>query len=186
MGRHLSEGCEPCTQLLSLVSRINEVSAEEPVVPEHLVDCAKAVFQQRQSARQSMAWTHRSLLPVHLVYTRTAQPVAGSRSSLDAVVQAIFHAGDYAIDLQIEPEIESSQMAVVGQVLNRTAAQDPVAEAPVLLMVHDKQVARSESNRFGEFCLVSGDTRDLKLYLYIETVDKWVEIPLADFVVGRE
>lgn len=183
MANHLTEGCDRCTHLFALVSRIHQASAEEPVVPEHLVDSAKAVFSSRISTSRVKSL---SPLPVHLVYTNAMGAIAGSRSALDASVQAVYHAGDYAIDLQIEPETETNEMALVGQVVKRSASDEPLSGVPVLLTVRNRQVAESHSNRFGEFCLVVRAQRGLTLCLEIEDAGNRVEIPLTQILAGRQ
>lgn len=120
------------------------------------------------------------------MYTSGAGAVAGTRSALDATVQAVYHAGDYTIDLQIEPGTETSEMALVGQVVNRAESSEPLTGVPVLLTVRNKQVAESQSNRFGEFCLVTREQRGMKLCLEIRNIGKRIEIPLRELMAGRQ
>jgi hypothetical protein len=102
------------------------------------------------------------------------------------MVQAVYHAGDYAIEVQIEREPESAEMAVVGQVVNRDSSGVVLADVPVLLMARSKVVARTQSNRFGEFCLVCRVQQGLKLCMQIEEIGKRVEIPLTRIMEGLQ
>jgi hypothetical protein len=52
MKRHLREDCEPCRRLAELVARVQEERAAEPVVPEHLVRAAIAVFRSGAAPRR--------------------------------------------------------------------------------------------------------------------------------------
>ena len=59
MTRHLAEGCDSCAHLVALVNRIWPTSGDDQIVPEALVDSAKAVFQvgskNRLSEMQNLA-----------------------------------------------------------------------------------------------------------------------------------
>ena len=182
MARQTIEGCEPCTQL-GPADRVHPAMSEEPAVPEHLVDSAKAIFSKRRSRRTRKALP---AAPASLVFVNNNAVAAGSRSLLDASVQAVYHSGDYAVDLQIEPETEANEMALIGQVVRRNEPSEPLAGIPVLVKAGNKEVAESQSNRFGEFCLVVRTQRDLTLCLDIEEAGNRVEIPLTQFMTGRQ
>jgi hypothetical protein len=108
----------------------------------------------------------------------------GARSDTQSLVQAVCQAGDYTIDLQIEPEFEAGEMTLVGQIVSRATADEPLAGAPVRLMVRKKVVALAQTNRFGEFCLVSRLQSGLRLSVDIEVVDLRVGIPLGKLMAG--
>lgn len=183
MERHLAEGCEPCAQLAALVSRIHRTGAGEVTVPSHLVHSAKAVFPALNAPGGSPVWTLLPRLAATLVFSSLNDVESeGARSAAGTLVQAVYHAGDYAINLQIEPEPESRDMALVGQVIRRTAEGEPVADIPVHLMVREKLLAAAQSNRFGEFCLVSKFQNGLKLSMPLEDAGRRVEIPLDKMI----
>jgi hypothetical protein len=98
----------------------------------------------------------------------------------------MYRAGDYSIDLQIEREPESTQLALVGQIVDRACSGKPLPNLPVLLMARKKLVTQSLSNRFGEFCIVSKVQSGLRLCLPIETVGKQLEIPLTKVMACLE
>src|SRR5664279_5789968 len=129
MERHLSEGCGPCARLAALMGRIHQASAEEVTVPPHLVRSAKAFFPALQNPDGAPAWALLPRLAAQLVFSSSNQPSPeGARSGAAALVQVVYHAGNYAINLQLEPEPECREMALVGQVINRAAAGEPVAD----------------------------------------------------------
>ena len=184
MAQHLSEGCGPCADLLAMLRRVYETAAQETVVPEYLVRAAKAVFPAQPPAR-SIDWTLLPRLAARLVYNSLNDPaMEGARSSTDALVQVVYHSGDYAIDLQIEPEADSTALALVGQVVNRKVPGQPLAGVPVWLMARKKLLAAAQSNRFGEFCLMSEFQNGLKLCMPIEAIGRHVEIPLDKLLAG--
>ena len=120
-----------------------------------------------------------------LIYPKLdAGPHGGPRSEAETVVQVVCHAGDYCIDLQIEPEFETAAMAVVGQVVRRTAPGEPLAGAAVRLMARKKPLVVAQTNSCGEFCLVAGMQRGLKLYIEIERDGMRVGIPLDKLTNG--
>jgi hypothetical protein len=122
-----------------------------------------------------------------LVYTSMADPAPeGARAAPDTTIQVMYHAGDYAIDLQIEREPESTELALVGQIVNRASAGAPLANLPVVLMARKKLITQSHSNRFGEFCLVSKVQGGLRLCMPIATVGRQLEIPLTRAMAGLQ
>jgi hypothetical protein len=55
MDRHVADGCNDCVRMLGLVTRIQTDLAGQPVVPEHLVRAAKAVFPGEVAAEDRRA-----------------------------------------------------------------------------------------------------------------------------------
>ena len=186
MERHLASGCEACAGVVALIGKIRQEAAREPAVPEHLVQAAKRIFPERFAARAA-DWLSLPRLAARLIFNSMTDPaIEGARTASEAVVQAVYHAGDYAIEFQIECEPESTRLAVVGQVVNRAAGDEPLAGVPVLLTAGRKQVAAGHSNRFGEFCLVDRVHPGLKLCMPLESIEKRIEIPLTKFMAGLE
>jgi hypothetical protein len=135
--------------------------------------------------------SHRSVLSYsgqssgRLVYSNLdSLPAGGPRSDAGSLVQAVWNSGDYSLELQIEPEFETAEMALVGQVSNRTAPGQALAGAPVRLMASDKQLAGTETNFRGEFCLVSKLRKGLKLCIDIAPADLRVGIPLDKLIAS--
>ncbi len=127
----------------------------------------------------------RNCLRARIAYTSldNRAPV-GPRADAETVVQVVCNAGGYDIDLQIEPEFETGEMAVVGQVVDRAASAKPLAGAAVRLMARKKPVAVGQTNSCGEFCLVSGLQNRLTLYIDLESAGQRVGIPLSRLTAG--
>ena len=183
MERHLREGCEPCCRLAQLMARLQQETAADEAVPEHLVRAAKAVFHTGSSSTEGLSWTALPMLTARLILDGMASPaLAGARSAAAGEANFVYHAGDYQIDVQIERDPESDEMAVVGQVANRAQSGRPVSGVSVVLMARGKPTARAESNQFGEFCLVGRALKGLTLRIAVESDAKQVVIALAEKV----
>ena len=185
MDHHLQQGCASCRRLANLVTRIQEEISAEPVVPEYLVRRAHAIFQPSESA--AAQWLRLPRLAAQLIFDGLAAPLPeGARAAAAAEAHMVYQAGDYSIDLQIERAPESDEMALVGQLTDRTRSGRPVAAIPVLLTARTKVLARAESNRFGEFCLVGRSVPGLALRVPLESDGKQVVIPLGGMVEEGE
>jgi hypothetical protein len=145
------------------------------------------VYPARRAESAAPDWLSLPVLAARLVFDSTAGLAqVGARAISEHMVQTVHHAGDYAIELQIEREPESSEMAVVGQVVHRGSSGVVPADVPVLLMARGKVVARTQSNRFGEFCLVARAQQGLRVCMRIEELGMRVEIPLTRIMEGRQ
>lgn len=186
MALHLFQVCERCSGLVALIQRIQDSSSSEQAVPEYLVQAAKAIFPA--SAPEEPAepgWLTWPSQVAELVYDSLAgQAVEGARAVTGETVQVMYHAGDWAIDLQIECEPESSDMALVGQIVDRTTSGSSPAHLPVVLMARKKFIAQAWSNQFGEFCIVSKVQPGMKLCMPLKGSGRQVEIPLARILAG--
>lgn len=176
MERHLRDGCQPCQELLALVTRVQQESAAEVSVPEHLIAAAKAVFRPAATV-DSAWWNTLPHLAVELVLESfSGAPLQGARSAAAAESQLVYHAGDYAINLQVERDHESNEVALVGQVLDRAHGDNPVSGIPILLTVRNRVIASGSSNRFGEFCLSAPAQLGLRLRIALENAGAQVVI----------
>ena len=179
MARRVSNR-RPHTRLRPLLSQIYLASARELSVPEHPRAPVPPVLLDD-------AAPGRTGLMAKLVYSSLDNRAsAGPRSDAGNLVQVVCNAGDYAIDLQIEPEFESAEIALVGQVVSRAVPGAPLAGAPVRLMAREKPLATAQTNDRGEFCLVSRLQKGLKICIDIEVADLRVGIPLDKLMAGFE
>jgi anti-sigma factor RsiW len=188
--RHVAGGCELCAHLLALVTHIQAEAAAEVEVPERLVQRAKTVFPARSTAPAASpvrAWLSLPRLAARLVFDgMSGLAQEGARRAPQSMMQLVYQAGPYGIELQIEREPESPEVVILGQVVNRSASERPVSSIPVLLLARNKLVAQTETSRFGEFCLVSRAQQRLKLAMPIESAGQRVEIALTRIAVGDQ
>ena len=163
-----------------LLSEIYLASARELSVPKHPQGTISPVLLDAAAPDRADSMAK-------LVYSSLDnRSPAGPRSDAGNLVQVVCNAGDYAIDLQIEPEFEAAEISLVGQVANRSVPGAPLAGAPVRLMARKKQLSTALTNDRGEFCLVTRLQKGLKLCIDIEAADLRVGIPLDKLMVGFE
>ena len=109
--------------------------------------------------------------------------MAGVRSASAAPRQVVFVAGDIVVDVKLEPVDESGKLHIIGQLIQ---SDDPYGfgHVPVVLREADKQVAKTFTNRFGEFQFESGPHLDLALGIALPQA-RIIEVPLRDAKQGR-
>jgi len=150
--RHLEGGCTSCAAVVSLWQRVHTIArrkvACEP--PESAVRHCKATFALHMALKSHPTRTVRAKL---LLDSFLQPQLTGVRSSEITVRQLLFGAGDYHIDIRIEPQEDSDKVALVGQVLNADYVDNYIDQASVILFQAGRVRAESFTNRFGEFRL---------------------------------
>jgi|SRR5271157_424996 len=189
MREHLATGCPECRQVLTFCDKVARLClAMAPNrAPEAAVRNARAIFPIRRPDRRG--WGIR--IPIELVYDSFLVPApAGMRSSWQVGWQGLYRAGDCSLDLRIEPELQSSRAAVIGQISNHTLPEIEMANIPICLRSGSLVVAETISNRFGEFQMEYEQQGRLQLCVYLDGGAKRIQVPLkklvADKHVGRD
>ena len=114
MQAHLESGCRQCRAEVAWLEQVKEAAAlettEDP--PVELVASAHAIFR----APESKDWMDRlEQIAAELIFdSRNDLQPAGIRSVETARVRLEYRAGEYSVDLQIEP-MEAS-LDIVGQI----------------------------------------------------------------------
>ncbi len=177
MQAHLDTGCSRCRRVAGLLRTTATVAAADSswAVPDGAVHTAKAIF-----ALQQPETVH--ILPRmlgRLVYDSFRDPMPeGVRVQHRLSRQALYEAGPYSVDLQLEHERGSLRVTLVGQIANRKQPESRLADAPVLLMSGNVVVALAFSNELGEFQMEYEPTRHLRLYVPLEPLGKGMEVRL--------
>src|SRR5438477_9201378 len=147
VGEHLSE-CPECSDLAALLREIVRVGANEAGYepPEGIVRTVKAYFEaeQRKSARPKGVFDL-------LLDTLTQPAAAGTRASVASARQLLYRIGTVYVDMRVDSELNSSRVALVGQMLDSARPGHPVANVPVILLDGRKNVTSTISNDNGEF-----------------------------------
>ena len=152
MHSHLDIGCEPCGAVLNLWQSVHRIggreSAYEP--PSRAVRYSNAMF-----ALDRQPETHpKEAKRVKLFHDSFLQPyLAAVRSGENRVRQLLYSAGDYYMDIRIEPQEDSVKVALLGQVLNGDDVDQHLSAAPVALLQAGRVRAETVTNCFGEFRL---------------------------------
>jgi hypothetical protein len=161
MQSHLETGCAACSKELSMWQRLQQVARRESAYApsEGTVRTVNATFVNRPAGRSSRA---KSQLASLLFDSFRGPLLAGVRSSGSASQQLLYGAGDYRIDVRIEPQIDSEKVVLIGQVLNSADPDERLSAAPVSLLKGRKLLAESVTSEFGEFqieCELQGGIR---------------------------
>ena len=117
MDKHLSLGCEPCQETVSLWQRVRSSAAAEGNYqpPESAVRIAKAAYASAGLAVAKKGAKSK----VRLLFDSFLQPVlAGVRSSGTGTRQMLYRADPYQIDVQLELKPGGNRVVVTGQLLN--------------------------------------------------------------------
>jgi hypothetical protein len=122
-----------------------------------------------------------------LIYDSFLVPApAGIRASWQVGWQGLYRAGDCSLDLRIEPELQSSRAAVIGQISNHTVPETQMADIPVCLRSGRLVVAETVSNRFGEFQMEYEQQGRLQLCLHLDGGARRIQVPLKKLVADNQ
>jgi hypothetical protein len=175
MEGHLSSGCGRCRSTVSLLRQVADAaradSSYEP--PAHAVRLATAVFSTTVSNTMSLP-----RLVARLVRDTARDPLpAGLRSTDRLSRRAVYVAGDYHVDLQVERQPASGLVTLIGQLASGRDTAN-IADVPVWLMERESLIGSTTCNAFGEFQLEYEPKGDLLLFLPLRDMGKRLEIPL--------
>ena len=184
MREHLATGCLECGPFAEFCDKLARVClALAPYrAPEAAVRNARAIFPMRWPDRPKGAVR----IPVESIYDSFLVPVAaGMRASWQVGWQGLYRAGDCSLDLRIEPELQSSRAAVIGQISNHTVPETEMANIPICLRSGRMVVAETLSNRFGEFQMEYEQQGRLQLCIYLDGGARRIQLPLKKLVADK-
>jgi hypothetical protein len=175
MKEHLSTGCEKCTKLEDLWSRVAQVAGrdsghEPPASAVRHVRNAFAILAEAEDSKRAPT------VP-RLVFDSLWQPaLAGVRSAHSTLRQVHYQAGAINIEMRLEPEPRSERVYVAGQVSDAVRQGEGIAEMPVVVASRRGTLTSASTNRFGEFHLAFVPEEGLRISF--GTNDKEISIPL--------
>jgi hypothetical protein len=156
MQRHLETGCKQCSKELGMWQRLHQFARREAAYTPsegdvRIVNAAfagGAVQHSRRNAKEEVA---------SLLFDSFRSPLlAGVRSTASASQQLLYGAGDYRIDVRIEPQIDSEKVVLIGQVLNSADPDELLAALPVSVLQGRRMLAESLTSEYGEFQIECG------------------------------
>jgi hypothetical protein len=150
MQNHLESGCKQCSKERGMWQRLQQVARRETAYApsEGAVRTVNAAFANLSTSRSSRAKSQIA----QLLFDSFRSPIlAGVRSSGSASQQLLYGAGDYRIDVRIEPQMDSEKVVLIGQVLNSADPDERLSAARVRLLKDRKILAESVTSEFGEF-----------------------------------
>jgi len=173
---HLSSGCARCARTASTFRSVTVMAGGEAgnEPPEHAIRYAQAVYSLLRPETMSLP-----RLLARLVRDSMREPLpAGIRAQAGLSRHALYEAGSFYLDLQLDLQHASGPVTLVGQLADRHNPSTNVA-VPVWLMQQKRVVASTLCDRFGEFQLEYTPARDLWLYLPLREAHKRLEIPVS-------
>jgi hypothetical protein len=155
MQNHLETGCAQCSEELGMWQRLQQVARRESAYTPSsgAVRIVNAAFSSRSAGRLG----HRKSEVASLLFDSFRSPLlAGVRSAESASQQLLYGAGDYRIDVRIEPQMDTEKVVLIGQVLNSADPDERLSALPVNLLKGRKILAESVTTEFGEFQIECG------------------------------
>jgi hypothetical protein len=155
MQSHLQTGCAQCSQELGMWQRLQQVARRETSYTPSTgaVRIVNAAFSSRSTGRLR----HAKPEVASLLFDSFRSPLlAGVRSVESASQQLLYGAGDYRIDVRIEPQMDSEKVVLIGQVLNSANPTERLSALPVNLLKGRKILAEAVTSQFGEFQIECG------------------------------
>ena len=176
METHLSSRCPRCQRTVSVLRGVAATAQGEANYepPEHAIRYAQAIYSLYRPEKAGFArWVAR------LVRDTAREPLpAGMRAQDHLSQHTLYEAGSYSLDLQLENQLPSGLVTLIGQLADRNKPATGVADLPVWLMERKRLVASTICNRFGEFQLEYAPSPHLRLSLPLRAVGRRLEVSL--------
>jgi len=148
--------------MLTFLERVAATAARETeeALPAGVESSARALFLLHRPERIGLL----PRLAATLVQGGHLQPApAGLRGLRQFSHQALYEAGDYALDVRLDHEAPARHVSLIGQISDRRQPSRRFGDTPVVLLSGGKVVAHAQSNRFGEFQVEYEPTARLRL-----------------------
>ena len=180
---HLDSGCSACGAAFQWLHKFVQAALKEKdlEVPNGLVQQARELFVTVPSR---LTWTEAwEALSAELIQQAGLgwQP-AGVRASAAMAAnpgsRMLFRAGDYVVDLQVEPPSSGNGGEIVGQIANERA-QETLDGVIVEVIVPGRIVSETATNRFGEFVIEYAQTRNATLRFALAHRRQRIDLPLG-------
>jgi hypothetical protein len=172
---HLSLPCRRCRETVSFLERVAATAARaaEAVVPAPVESSARALFLLHRPERIGLL----PRLLATLVQASHLQPApAGVRGLRQFSHQALYEAGDYALDVRLDHQAPARHVSLTGQISDRRQPSRRFGDTPVVVLSGGKVVAHAQSNPFGEFEVEYEPQARLRLCVAVS--EGRIEVPL--------
>ena len=187
MEAHLSSGCARCQRTVNVLGGVAATARGqgdyEP--PAHAIRYAQAIYSLFRPERFSFP-----RLVARLVHDSLRQPLLagmraqGMRGEDRPSRHALYEAGSYCLDLQLDQQLASGLVTLIGQLADRNKPAASSADVPVWLMERKSLVASTLCNAFGEFQFEYTPARDLRLHVPLRAAGKRLEVSLDRLTPG--
>lgn len=176
MDAHLSSGCHRCGRIVDVLRGVVATAQDEGYFEpsDQVLRNAQAIFPLYTPESESLP-----RLVARLLHDSFLAPLpAGLRTQSRVARHALFEAGSYHLDLQLEHQPASGVVNLIGQLADQTRPETSRAGTPVWLKARKRLVATTLCNQFGEFQFQYDIEQNLRLHLPLATDGKRVEIEL--------
>ena len=177
MQGHLDSGCVRCRDSVRLLGGFAKFAQADAVweVPSALVAEARELFQPPVAA----GWIDQlEQLAAELVFEiRQEWQPAGVRSSAGSGQRLLFEAGDYSVDLNLEPSGTESR-EIVGQIASKLDLREKLEGVVVQVMSTGKTLGETATNRFGEFMIEYPVDKHVVLRFALKHRGQRIDLPL--------
>jgi hypothetical protein len=184
MQKHLDDGCRQCRKVVRMWRSLVAFAASERAYspPNRALRSARGFYGLFKPGKQRAS----VLATAHLLFDSFFESVpAGIRSSHSPPRQLVYSAGKVVIDLRIERQ--SGCVYIVGQAQPRSPRDPAAAGREILVLQGTKTLARTISNRFGEFQFTldsEENTDDAEFSIVLKGPTSFV-IPLRDIGLSQ-
>jgi hypothetical protein len=179
MQDHLDAGCKTCSKSLEFWQEIQAIAKRESLyeVPEWVLRYVRNAFSVTAKPRGEAKAAFR--IP-RLVLDSFWQPaVAGVRSAAGVPRHLRYRSDEIAVELQLEPELRSERVMMVGQVSNMALGGKGVGEVRIFLSGANGEIARASTNKLGEFLFSFVPEKGLQVALDLANGEQ-IAIPLSE------
>jgi hypothetical protein len=177
MEAHLSSGCSRCGRLVNVLRGVTVAAKTEAQYepPEHSIRYVQAIYSLYRPETVSFP-----RLIARLLHDSGRAPLpAGMRAGARPSRHALYEAGSYYLDVQLETQPGSGLVSLTGQLADRNKPATSTANLPVWLMERKSLVASTLSNRLGEFRLECAPARNLRLQVPLPAARKVLDVSLS-------
>jgi hypothetical protein len=182
MEAHLSSGCSRCERLVNVLRGVTVTAKAEAQYepPERAIRYVRAIYSLYRPETVSFP-----RLIARLIHDSGRAPLpAGMRAESRPSRHALYEAGSYYLDVQLDHQPGSGLISLTGQLADRNKPATSTANLPVWLMERKTLVASALSNRLGEFRLECPLARNLRLQVPLPAARKVLDVSLTHLYGG--
>jgi hypothetical protein len=176
MEAHLSSGCRRCTESVDVLRNVAVTARSEAdyAPPDYAIRYAHAIFSLNRPEKMTFP-----RMLARLVHDSVMAPLPAGMRSQDRVSRhALYEAGSYFLDLQLQQQPRSGLVTLIGQLADRDNPSGVTSDVPVWVMDRKSLVASTLCNRFGEFHLEYPPAKNLRLQVPLPAARKRLEVSL--------
>jgi hypothetical protein len=183
---HLDAECPACRQMAGALAHVEQTGAADRVlnIPAAVLARAQEIFQPAQTgwmeALRTVVVELVSHVPLDLrpAGVRSLGSVEGSLGD-----RFLYRAGNYAVDLKVEPPMLADSGEIIGQILNDSDAHDNLDGVVVQMVAPGKTIlgkiiGETSTNRFGEFLIEYPALTQATLRFALKRQGERIDLPL--------